>query len=68
MTVNQVALSLRLGLVRVQSTLAMIRIADTKADDAYVAHTEDGSTKYGVILFPDFMGYELVNIKLYVHL
>lgn len=34
------------------------------ADDAYFATPEDKNTKYGVVLFPDFMGYELINAKL----
>lgn len=36
----------------------------TTAVDAYVARP-GSSTECGIILFPDFMGYELVNAKLY---
>lgn len=33
-------------------------------DDAYVAEPKDKDTEHGIILFPDFMGYELINVKL----
>ncbi|KAK3706289.1 hypothetical protein LTR37_012804 [Vermiconidia calcicola] len=32
--------------------------------DAYIAYPPDKSTQNGIILFPDFMGYELTNMKL----
>lgn len=38
----------------------------TSTDDAYLTYPEDKSTEHAVILFPDFMGYELINAKLEV--
>ena len=35
------------------------------ADNAYITYPKDKSTQHAVILFPDFMGYELINAKLY---
>lgn len=32
--------------------------------DAYIAYPPDKSKQNGIILFPDFMGYELTNMKL----
>ncbi|KAK5172194.1 uncharacterized protein LTR77_003832 [Saxophila tyrrhenica] len=32
--------------------------------DAYITYPKDGSSKNAVIIFPDFMGYELINARL----
>lgn len=40
-------------------------LADIDKDDAYFAHPTENATGFGIILVPDFMGYELVNTKLY---
>lgn len=39
-----------------------------RSDDAYIARPDDKSTRFGVVLFPDFMGYDLINAKLSVTL
>lgn len=38
----------------------------TVKDNAYITYPKGKDTKYGIVLFPDFMGYELVNAKLLV--
>ena len=39
----------------------------TLQDNAYIATPKDGSKEFGIVFFPDFMGYELINAKLYEH-
>ena len=35
-------------------------------DNAYIAVPHDGNKEFGIVFFPDFMGHELINAKLYV--